>query len=55
MARGLFKNWSQSVYYNFDMVMSRDILFAVIQLYDNYYITVTYDMDPINMKLWKEL
>lgn len=58
MARGLFKKWKQPIYYNFDVPMSRNILFNVIQhLYEADYIVVavTCDMGPSNMKLWKEL
>lgn len=39
MARGLFYNWRQPIYYNFDTSMSQDILFTVIQhLYNINYI-----------------
>lgn len=58
MARGLFKNWRQPIYYDFDVTMSHDILLSIIQhLYDINYIviTVTCDMGPNNMKLWKDL
>lgn len=58
MARGIFKKWKQSVYYNFDEPMSREILFTVLQhLYRAGYIVVAIvcDMSPTNMKLWRGL
>lgn len=58
MARGLFSNWRQPVFHNFDTAMSREILFNVIQqLYNIDYIVivVTCDMSSTNMKLWREL
>lgn len=58
MARGLFKNWRQPVFYNFNVAMSQDILFSIIQnLYSIGYIVVavTCDMGSSNMKLWNEL
>lgn len=58
MARGLFKNWRQPIYYNFDTTMSHDILFSVIRhLYSIGYIVVavTCDMGPTNMTLWNNL
>lgn len=58
MARVLFKKWRQPVYCNFDVSMSRNILFTVIQdLYEIGYIVVavTCDMGSSNMKLWKDL
>lgn len=58
VARGLFKNWRQPVYYNFDVAMSRDILFSVIQylyLIDYIVVAVTCDMGPSNIKLWNDL
>lgn len=58
MARGLFKNWKQPIYYNFDTSMFSDILFAVIrQLYEIDYIVVaiTCDMGASNIKLWNKL
>lgn len=54
MARGLFKNWRQPIYYDF--AMSRDVLLSIIQqLYQAGYIVVTCDMGPSNMRLWHDL
>lgn len=58
MARGLFKNWKQPIYYNYDESMSREILFALLQhLHRAGYIVaaITCDMSPTNMRLWKDL
>lgn len=58
MARGLFKNWKQPVFYEFDQAMTRDILLAVIEeLYNINYIVVavTCDMAPTNMKVFNDL
>lgn len=58
MARGSFKKWRQRVFYNFDVAMTREILFNIIQhLYNINYIVIaiTCDMGSTNMKLWKEL
>lgn len=58
MSRGLFKDWKQPIFYNFDTVMNMEILFSVIKLLYNIgyiVIAVTCDMSSTNMKLWKEL
>lgn len=58
IARGLLKNWKQPIYYDFDKLMSPDILLTLIQnLHQIGYVVIAIvcDMSPTNMKLWREL
>ena len=58
MIRGLFKNFKQPIFYDFDKTMTRDILFTLIEKLDGIGFQVecvTSDMGPKNIGLWKEL
>ena len=58
MIRGLFKNFKQPVYYEFDKTMTKDILFDLIHRLEDIGLSVesvTSDMGAKNMSLWKEL
>jgi len=55
---GLFANWKQPVFYDFDVPMKPELLFKIIhQLYDVGYnvISIVNDMGATNMGLWRDL
>jgi len=55
---GLFANWKQPVFYDFDVPMKPALLFKIIQqLYDVGYnvIAIVNDMGVTNMGLWRDL
>lgn len=58
MARGLFGNWKQPVFYDFDRPMKKEILFNIIErLHEAGYtvVAIASDMGPTNAGLWKDL
>jgi hypothetical protein len=58
MARGLFNQWKQPVYYDFDKKVTSQILLQIIETLDNAgfdVVAVVSDMGGGNQGLWKEL
>lgn len=58
MARGIFGNWKQPIFYEFSQRMTKSILFNIVRmLFEIGYIVVavTNDMGSSNMSLWKDL
>lgn len=58
MVRGLFKNWKQPIYVNFDQIVTPEILYEVISiLHDNSYkvVACVSDCGGANIGLWKKL
>ena len=58
MCRGLFAQWKQPIYFDFDTAITKDILFNVInELHACQYtvIAIVNDMGPGNMALWNDL
>uniref|UniRef100_A0A1B0DA93 Transposable element P transposase-like RNase H domain-containing protein n=1 Tax=Phlebotomus papatasi TaxID=29031 RepID=A0A1B0DA93_PHLPP len=58
MARGLFANWKQPIYYDFDQNMSPEILFSAIKKVENegfHVVSITHDLSGANRGLWRDL
>jgi len=58
MVRGIFKNWKQPIYVNFDQQVTPEILYEAISiLYENVYTVVACvsDCGGGNIGLWKNL
>lgn len=58
MARGLFCNWKQPIFYDFDRNLSKSLLFEIIKKLDNIgfnVIGITNDLGGGNRGLWKSL
>lgn len=56
MIRGLYKNWKQVVYYNFDTAMTEMIITDIIRKLKSikfHVVAVVCDMGPTNMGLWR--
>jgi len=55
--QGLISSWRQSIYYQFDTQMSKEILFNKIRELNKisfHVMGVISDMGPTNRKLWNE-
>lgn len=58
MLRGVYKNWKQVIYYEFDSAMTATIITSIIKAHKNikfHVVAVVCDMGPTNMGLWREL
>uniref|UniRef100_A0A1Y1MIA0 Transposable element P transposase-like RNase H domain-containing protein n=1 Tax=Photinus pyralis TaxID=7054 RepID=A0A1Y1MIA0_PHOPY len=55
MARGLFSDWKQPIYFKFDQAMTKAILFEIIRKVEPYYtvVAIVCDMGASNQGLWK--
>ena len=58
MVRGLLSGWMQPIFYNYDMKMTRKVLFDIVfALHQSGYqvVAIVSDMGGKNISLWKEL
>ena len=58
MARGLFANWKQVVYFDYDVVLTKDLLYSVVGAVESAgyeILALVSDMGAMNRKLWSEL
>ena len=54
MARGLFSNWKQPIYFNYDCPPTKDIVFKImdkLREFDYTVISITSDLGPKNKQI----
>ncbi len=58
MVRGLFKNFVQPIYYDFDQAMNKELLFSILERLDNIGLCtqgIVSDLGVTNQALWRSL